>query len=275
VSKVRGSRSQHMQGAQVVRKALAILRILAAGRETGVPLSEVVQATGIVRPTAYRLVHVLMDEGLVERRASGRYAIGRQVPELALARTSPSRLLVVAEPFLTEASAKLGDTLFLTVRTGNDALCVRRKIGSYPVQVLSIDVGARRPLGVSSAGIAILATLPAREVRRILRENQSRFDAYRTTTPDILRQVSAARGKGYFVREIGLVQGTKSLSTWISGTDGWSAALTLSAIRSRLNPRREPEVAEIMQTAAKSIHAGLFAHRSSGAEARSQHKTAR
>lgn len=72
------------QGAQAIRRALAVLRILAAGREAGVPLAEVVQATGLTRPTVHRIVHVLIEEGIVERNArSGRYAIGNQVPELA------------------------------------------------------------------------------------------------------------------------------------------------------------------------------------------------
>ena len=75
------------QGAQAIRRALAVLRILAAGREDGVPLADVVRATGLTRPTVHRIVHVLIEEGIVERHGkSGRYAIGNQVPELALAR---------------------------------------------------------------------------------------------------------------------------------------------------------------------------------------------
>ena len=136
-------------GAQSLRRALSVLRVVAAGREAGLPLSEVVQATGLTRPTAHRLVNVLVEEGIVEKRArSRRYAIGHQVPELALARPSRSALIVTAEAFLSELSREVGDTAFLTIRTGLDALCVARLIGKYPIQVLSIEVGARRPLGV-------------------------------------------------------------------------------------------------------------------------------
>ena len=156
------------QGAQAIRRALSVLRILAAGREEGVHLAEVVRATALTRPTVHRILSALIEESIVERRdRSGRYAIGRQVPELALARQSRSPLLIAAEPSLAKVSAELGDTLFLTVRTGFDTLCVARRIGPYPIQVLSIDVGARRPLGVSSAGIAMLASMPAQEARRI------------------------------------------------------------------------------------------------------------
>src|SRR5919198_1082802 len=52
------------QGAQAIRRALAVLRILAAGREEGVPLAEVIRATSLTRPTVHRLVHVLIEEGI-------------------------------------------------------------------------------------------------------------------------------------------------------------------------------------------------------------------
>lgn len=264
MDKANSSRSGHgalepRQGAQAIRRALAVLRILAAGREAGVPLAEVVQATGLTRPTVHRIVHVLIEEGIVERHArTGRYAIGNQVPELALARPRPSSLQVAANPSLQRASAEIGDTLFLTVRTGNDTLCVDRRIGAYPIQVLSIGIGARRPLGVSSAGVAILAALPAQDARKIVAANEKRFEAYQTDAATVLGQITAARRRGYNMREIGLVQGTKSISTWIKTPDGRpAAAMTVSAVRTRLGPRREQEVAEILLREARTIEQAI------------------
>ncbi|MDE5444719.1 helix-turn-helix domain-containing protein [Bradyrhizobium sp. CSA207] len=253
------SMAEPRQGAQAIRRALSVLRILAAGREAGVPLAEVVQATGLTRPTVHRIVHVLIEEGIVERHnKTGRYAIGNQVPELALARARPSPLLVAAGPSLRRASTDIGDTLFLTVRTGNDTLCVDRRIGAYPIQVLSIEVGARRPLGVSSAGVAILAAMPAQDARKIVAANEKRFEAYRTDAATVLSQIAMARRRGYNMREIGLVQGTKSISTWIKTPDGQpAAAMTVSAVRTRLGPRREQEVAEILLREARSIEEAI------------------
>lgn len=246
---------QPRSGAQSLRRALAVLRVLAAGRETGLPLSEVVAATGLTRPTAHRLVHVLMEEGIVERNArSKRFAIGQQVPELALARQSRSRLIVAAEPYLAHLSREVGDTVFLTVRTGLDSLCVARFIGTYPIQVLSIEVGARRPLGVSSAGIAILAALSSAEARQIVNKNLVRFGAYRTTPTMALDQIADARQRGYGIHHIGLVPGTKAISATIRGTDGHPiAAITIAAIRSRLGPRREGEVGEILKATVRLL----------------------
>jgi DNA-binding IclR family transcriptional regulator len=248
------------QGAQAIRRALGVLRILATGREEGVPLAEVVQSTGLTRPTAHRILHVLIEEGIVEKsEKSGRYVIGRQVPELALARQSRSPLLAAAEPYLAQVSEQVGDTLFLTVRTGLDTLCVARRIGTYPIQVLSIEVGARRPLGVSSAGIAILAALPALEARRIVSDNQVRFRFYRTTPARALEQVAATRRQGYCLHQPGLVQGTKAISTTIRALDGRpAAAITIAAVRRRLGPRREEEIVEVLKLASGAIEKTLW-----------------
>ncbi|MEZ0222327.1 MAG: helix-turn-helix domain-containing protein, partial [Tardiphaga sp.] len=45
------------QGAQAIRRALFLLRVLAAGGESGLPLKDVVQATRLSRPTVHRIVH--------------------------------------------------------------------------------------------------------------------------------------------------------------------------------------------------------------------------
>jgi len=243
------------QGAQAIRRALKVLRILAEGREIGLPVSEVVRATELARPTVHRIINALMEEGIVERHdKSGRYSVGKEVAELALARSSPSPLLAAASDILKQTSLTVGDTLFLAVRTGNDMLCVDRKIGSYPVQVLSIEVGARGPLGISSAGIAVLAGMPPHRARRIVLFNETRFATYGTDASKVLAQVADARRKGYHVRENGLVWGTKAISTCIRAPGGDAvAAITVTAVRTRLGARREREVAELLLGSADAI----------------------
>jgi DNA-binding IclR family transcriptional regulator len=250
-------------GTQAIRRAFTALRIIAAGREEGVPLLAVAQSTGLTRPTVHRILHALIEEGIVERNEkTGYYAVGSQVSELALARQSRSPLLVAAEPHLEQASKRLGDTIFLTTLTGLDTLCVARRIGAFPIQVLSIEVGARRPLGVSSAGIGMLAAMPAPQAQKIIRANASRFAMYRTDVSTAEKQTQTARRNGYCLRAAGLVHGTRALSVAIRGADGHPiAAVTLAAVRARINPRREGEVAEVLRHTATSIERALAAGR--------------
>jgi DNA-binding IclR family transcriptional regulator len=51
------------EGAQSIRRALAVLRLVAGGQETGVRLVDVVRGAGLSRPTAHRILRVLVEEG--------------------------------------------------------------------------------------------------------------------------------------------------------------------------------------------------------------------
>jgi DNA-binding IclR family transcriptional regulator len=244
---------------QTLRKALSVLRILATGLSGGVSLQDIARATGLARPTVHRILKTLVAEGLVEQNArTRRYAIGEQIPLLALARPKQSALLNAAEAVVERAAAEIGDTVFLTVRTGNDTVCVARRMGTYPIQVLVIEIGARRPLGVSSAGLAILARLPEREAADVVAANMVRFANFRTNLPRVAAQVEATRRRGYALSDPGLVPGTKAISVPIlTGKPETTAALTVAAVRQRLRPQREQEVAANLTAMAVEIEGRL------------------
>lgn len=255
-------RRESAEGTQSIRRALAILDVLAEGRDRGIRLADVARRTGVSRPTIHRILRVLVEEGVVEQHDdTRRYAIGEQVRMLALARASRSPLLNAADPVLQRAGDRLGDTLFLTVRVGLDTLCVARRPGKYPVQVLMIDVGERRPLGVSSAGVAMLATLEQREIEDIVAQNAERFRPYRITPARVLSLVDDVRGKGFVLRQRGLVKGTKVVSVAIPATaESPLAALSAAGVDHRMTPARIGEIVghlgECTAAILKSLRAG-------------------
>ena len=148
-------------GTQSIQRAVAVLRILATARDTGLGLTEISKQAELTRPTTHRILGVLVAEGIVEQRPTRRYVVGEQIPLLALARRTRDPLLEIVSPHLKAAVGKIGDTGFLTRRAGSDTVCVARQLGTYPIQVLAWDVGERRPLGVTNAGIAILSGMAA------------------------------------------------------------------------------------------------------------------
>ena len=86
-------------GAQSIRRAIGVLRILAAARDAGLGLSEIARQTGLTRPTAHRMLGVLIGEGIVEQRArTRRYVVGEQLPLLALARPTATPLMAAGIP---------------------------------------------------------------------------------------------------------------------------------------------------------------------------------
>lgn len=245
-------------GAQSIRRAMAVLRILAAARAAGLGLSDIARQAGLTPPTAHRILRVLVGEGIVEQHArTRRYALGGEIPLMALARPAASPVLPTALPELSAAVETFGDTGFITLRSGLDTVCLARRVGRYPIQVLALDVGDRRPLGVSSAGFAMLARLPVAEARNILAQNAGRLAPYGMTPEEALDTVSQARARGHALRERGLVPGTRAVSVTFempqrNGPPAL-AALTIAAIARRLTAARVREVTAHLHAACARI----------------------
>lgn len=241
-------------GTQSIRRAFLTLRALSAGGDAGLGLSEIARATSLTAPTAHRVVRALMAEGVVEQRSpTQRYAVTRHLQLTAL-RPAASPLLSAAMPHLDDAADDIGDTLFLTLRAGLETICVARRLGSYPIQVLSLSVGVKRPIGVSASGIALLAAMRADAARSIVEQNERPMRAYHITVDEALAAVARARAAGYALRERGLVPGTRAMSIAFGERDGESpATLTVAAIARRMQPQRVGAVVDRLRMYASRI----------------------
>jgi DNA-binding IclR family transcriptional regulator len=244
-------------GAQSVRRALAVLRVLATGQERGVRLTDVVSHTGLNRPTVHRILRVLVEEGAVEQDpATRRYLIGGEVSLLGLARSTRFPIRAIAEPHLRHLSEILGDTAFLTIRNGADSVCIDRRPGSFPVKVLSIEVGARRPLGVGVSGLVLLAALPPEEADEVVRRNARRLQALHVDPAELLARAARTRTQGYAYAPVGVVPGSRAVAVPVCVADGRTVAgLAIATITERLPDERVPTVVAHMKERAALIGA--------------------
>lgn len=253
------SESAPTAGAQSVRRALAVLRIVAAGQEHGVRLTDVAGATGLNRPTAHRILRALVGEGAVEHdAATRRYRIGREVSLMGLARPAGLPLRSLAAPYLRALSEELGDTCFLTIRNGDDSVCLDRALGSYPIKVLSIEVGARRLLGVGVSGVVLLAALDYPEAVQIMERNAGRLRGLRLQAAEILERGAQARVQGYAYAANGVVRGTRAVAVPVRTPAGKTVAgIAVTTISSRLPEARLQTVVGAMQACAARIGAAV------------------
>ncbi|MBT2327030.1 IclR family transcriptional regulator [Variovorax paradoxus] len=244
-----------VEGARSIRRALAVLRIVAAGQEQGVRLTDVARGAALNRPTAHRILRVLVEEGAVEQdAATRRYLIGSEVSLLGLARMARFPIRAIAEPHLRHLSETLGDTAFLTIRNGDDSICIDRRPGSFPVKVLSIEVGARRPLGVGVSGLVLLASLPPAEAAQVARRNASRLKAMGVDPAQLLERAAAARAQGYAYAPVGVVPGSRAVAVPVRNAEGQTVAgLAIATITSRLSATRVAEVVKAMTEQAENI----------------------
>ncbi len=242
-------------GIRAVSRAFQVLRVLALGGEHGMRLTDVVRYCGLSRPTVHRLLQSLITEGVAEQEAgTRRYRVGLEISLLGLSRPARFAVRAAAEPYLQALADDLGDTVFLTIRAGSDSVAIDRKTGSYPIKVLAIEVGVRRPLGIGVAGIMLLATLEPQEAERICKLNAERLPAEGPTIQTIRNRVRTARAAGYAYSEVGVLRGTRAVAVPVLDAGGQAlATITVSAMADRLSEAKLPQVVETLRKAATLI----------------------
>lgn len=246
-------------GAQSIHRAFAVLRLLANSGSGGLRLTEIARDLDLSAPTAYRILRVLVEEGAVERLSSGRrYVVGAEVALLGLSTRARMTLQTIAAPILDQLCQDAGDAVFLTVRSGFDSVCADRKIGTYPVQVLSIGIGSRRPLGVSVGGMAILSALSPAKAGAILEANAGRFEPYRTTREALADRLAASRERGVVYADPAIVRGTRAVAVPVLDAAGNpAAAISTIAIRQRIPAGRVALLTNQLRTAAADLSRAL------------------
>ena len=243
------------QGVQSVRRALAVLRLVATGQEQGVRLTDIAAMSGLSRPTVHRLLRVLMEETAVEQdTATRRYLVGHELSLLGLARADRFPLRAIAEPYLQALADEVGDTVFLSMRHGADSVCIARHLGNHPIQVLSINLGVRRPLGASVSGIVLLASLDAGKAEQLTRANATRLALQQRSVEEVLRLVQAARDSGHAYAPHGVMPGTAAVAVRVDDAQGQAlGAISIAALADRLERKRLPAVLERMRQQARLI----------------------
>jgi hypothetical protein len=141
-------------GVTVTSPVLAVLGAFDA-EHRALSLSDLARRADLPLATAHRIIGELVEGGLLARRPSGHYVVGRRLWDLGLLALVPSQLAQVASPFLHDLYGATGATVHLAVRDGTQVLYLDRLSGSASVPVVS-QVGSRLPMHATGVGKVML-----------------------------------------------------------------------------------------------------------------------
>jgi len=233
-------------GAQAVSRAAQLLRLVTAAGTEGAGVVGLAHDAGLTRPTAHRLLSALRAEGLVDQdEATGRWLPG---PELYLMGTIAAARYDVTElarDIVRSLAVRTEESAFLSVRRGDETVCIVREEGSFPIRSFVLAEGVRFPLGVASAGLAILSFLPPHDV-----------DAYLARHPELEARWGAAHGperlrrrlretqeRGFALNPGLIVEGSYGLGAAVFTREGRPEyALSLTGVEFRFSPDRLPDL---------------------------------
>lgn len=247
------TKSENSAGPRTLRRGLKILQTLLDHDDNGLSVTELSRLTGLQRPTIYRLLAALTECDFVEAVGkTRRYAAVRQ-------HSTPSEnehhLVEIAKPFMRDLAFKVGDAVFLIIRENNNSLTLWREIGPYPVQILGTYANKRQPLGVGSAGLALLAKLDDQTISQIIEANSSQLDHYGGMTEREMRQlIDNTRTRGYSVIGNSTVRGALGVGCALCTSQEYPLfAMSVTAITERMPARRQKEIAKLINATLAQI----------------------
>lgn len=233
----------------MVARVGAMLRAVAAAEPTGASTTELGIQAGLARPTAHRLLVSLAEEHLVARDAtSGRWSLGPELYLLGVGAAYRYDVTDQARAVITRLARETGESAFFSARRGDETVCVLNEEGSFPLRSHVLHVGIRFPLGVASAGLAILSHLPDRDVDAYFGRVQPEFAwGPRHSEAAIRARVAATRQNGYAVNPALIVEGSWGIGAAVFDRGGRPAwALSLTGVETRFKPERHHELGTLL-----------------------------
>jgi DNA-binding IclR family transcriptional regulator len=219
----------------VLAKAMALVdHVAEEGEVTPARLAEL---TGEPRSSVYRLLASLQELELVEPgRRRGTYMLGLKL--FRLGRTVVSRFdeRQAALPVMQRIHDEVGETTFLCVRRGYDAVCIERIDGTR-VNLLALSLGGSLPLHAGAASRALLAFEPPEFWDEYLEHvtPEALTDKTPAARAALLDELRATRERGYAVSDEDVTPGIAAVGAPIyDHTGGVRAALSFGGLRDHL-----------------------------------------
>lgn len=158
-------------GTRSIARLVKVMRTVAARPQFGWRLTDLAVACELDRGTVHRMLACLVEERLVEQRASDRhYLPGPLMFELGQALPGHVQFQRRAETQLAAFARRMGGIALLLLRSGNEYVCSVR-VGALPLTGSVLYPGTRRPLFTAAGGVAILQALAPAEARAVLADN--------------------------------------------------------------------------------------------------------
>jgi len=150
-----------------VNRALHLLRRV-SGMPSGATASELATAVGLSRPTAFRLLTTLEENGMLDR-IDGRYVLGGEIARLGDLADPVAGVRHRVGPLVQETAEDLGETVTYSVRRSTSLLDVVVQANPYRVGLsVTSMLGQRWPLHASSTGKLVLSEISPEQLDEVL-----------------------------------------------------------------------------------------------------------
>jgi DNA-binding IclR family transcriptional regulator len=245
------------ESVRVLVKAMAVLELLAEAADE-LSLGDIAARLDLNKSTCHRILTTLAAGDFVERPSPGSYRLGVGAFRIG---SAMARRLTVREralPAMQELYRSTGETVFLLVLRGDEAVCIERLDGRY-ASTHTLRVGGTLPLHLGAGPRLLLASLPDEQVESYLAGPlQHRTSPTQATADELREYVRRIRDDGYSVSQDDVELGVKALSVAIRDhTGGVVAALSISGLTAHLPDSEQAQQLGLLHVAAQAASRAL------------------
>ncbi|WP_176559764.1 IclR family transcriptional regulator [Teichococcus rhizosphaerae] len=246
-------------GIQLLDRVVGLLGQLGEAGAGGVQLSRLARGLRLSASTTHRLLAALERHGWVERVEGGkRHRLGAALVALAGQAADGTGLRRLCRPALARLTGESGETTFLIVRSGLNAVVVDRQDGAYVIESLTQGVGGLMPLGIGAGSAAILASQPQAEIEAVLAANAPRYPQFGGSVAQVRRRVEQAQAEGHLASDDSLIAGLAVIGLAIRPPGhAVTAAIATNFIASRLDMAARRHFLARMRQEVAAVEASL------------------
>jgi DNA-binding IclR family transcriptional regulator len=190
-------------------RVMTILENVAiAGR--AVTASEVQLATGLPRPTCYRLLQTMSEQRLLDEHEPGRYLVGERLVRLALLGQSDVDVCQAAAPSLRDAADQFGEAVFLSRYRDKGVEIIHVEVPGDPTRSFVHPGLGFRPMHACSCSKVIAAFAEDGFREEILK------GPLRSFTPNTKKDPVALRDEFDAIRQAGYAECVEEIELGVS-----------------------------------------------------------
>jgi DNA-binding IclR family transcriptional regulator len=243
--------SEKKTSIQVIERAGQLLDSIANQGEESVTLKILSAETGLHPSTAFRILSSLTDIGFVQRDEAGRYSLGIKLRQLGCRVRGSTDIRTEAKSIMDWLRDKVGETVNLTIREGDEMVYVERATTTRMMRVEQV-IGSRAPLHVTAVGKLILGEADDDEIKRYAK--RTGLPKYTENTlvdlSSLMHEIEDSKARGYALDNEEAELGVGCIGVLVRDVNGNAVAgLSISAPIDR----RKNEWIPIVQEAGRRL----------------------
>ena len=185
---------EQIKGTQSFSRGINVLQII-SDQAKPIIFNDILKESNLTRPTLYRILSSLEEEGLVHKTNSKHYRLGSRLISLAHNALTQIDIRRTAYTALSKLRDKTGETVHLAIRSRNMMVYVDKFESKEIVRMTSM-VGTLIPFYSSSVGKAYLSGIDENQLNEILK-NLELLPQTKPNLDKIYKDIELTNKNGY------------------------------------------------------------------------------